>query len=107
MSQPHSFSSREFLRALLVGKEVTVNVTHTLDASNQKTTNDSVNDTSHVTAMSNPVQAQNREFANLFFAPASPGQPPQEVSSFIISAGWARVRDGVGEGDEAVRWAEI
>ncbi len=36
MIQPHSFSSREFLRALLVGKEVAVNVTHSLDGSSQK-----------------------------------------------------------------------
>lgn len=36
-------------------------------------------------------------------APAGPGQAPQDVAHVIVSAGWAKVRDGVGEGDEAVR----
>lgn len=36
-------------------------------------------------------------------APAGPGQPPRDVAQTIVEAGWAKVRDGVGEGDEAVR----
>lgn len=36
-------------------------------------------------------------------APAGPGQPPQDVAALIATSGWAKVRDGVGEGDEAVR----
>jgi hypothetical protein len=36
LPQPHAFSSREFLRALLVGKEVAYTITHTIDASAQK-----------------------------------------------------------------------
>lgn len=36
-------------------------------------------------------------------APAGPGQPPQDVAALIASSGWAKVRDGVGEGDEAIR----
>jgi staphylococcal nuclease domain-containing protein 1 len=36
-------------------------------------------------------------------APAGPGQPPQDVAALISTSGWAKVRDGVGEGDEAVR----
>lgn len=46
---------------------------------------------------------QEREFANFLMAPAGPGQAPQDVAMLIVSAGWAKVRDGVGEGDEAVR----
>lgn len=44
-----------------------------------------------------------REFANVLMAPAGPGQPPQDVAVLISTSGWAKVRDGVGEGDEAVR----
>lgn len=44
-----------------------------------------------------------REFANVLMAPAGPGQPPQDVAALIASSGWAKVRDPVGEGDEAVR----
>ncbi|RSH91298.1 hypothetical protein EHS25_009597 [Saitozyma podzolica] len=86
--EPHAFSSREFLRALLVGKEVAYTITHTIDASAQKS------------AVGTP---QDREFASLLIAPAGPGQPPQDVATLIVSAGWVKVRDGVGEGDEAVR----
>jgi staphylococcal nuclease domain-containing protein 1 len=50
-----------------------------------------------------PWQPQDREFASLLIAPAGPGQPPQDVATLVIAAGWAKVRDGVGEGDEAVR----
>ena len=46
---------------------------------------------------------QDREFANILIAPAGPGQPPQDVASLIVSNGWAKLRDGVGEGEEAVR----
>lgn len=49
------------------------------------------------------TQDRDREFANVFIAPAGPGQPPQELALLIVSNGWAKVRDGVGEGDEAVR----
>ncbi|KAK1924792.1 transcription factor [Papiliotrema laurentii] len=74
--EPYAFGSREFLRNLLVGKEVALTVTHAL---------------------------QDREFANVLMAPAGPGQPPRDVAQTIVEAGWAKVRDGVGEGDEAVR----
>jgi staphylococcal nuclease domain-containing protein 1 len=47
---------------------------------------------------------QEREFANFQIAPAGPGQPPQDVAQLIVAAGWAKVRDGVGEGEEAVRY---
>jgi staphylococcal nuclease domain-containing protein 1 len=48
-------------------------------------------------------QSGDREFANILIAPAGPGQPPQDIAVLLASSGWARVRDGVGEGDEAVR----
>ena len=38
-------------------------------------------------------------------APAGTGEPPQEVGMLVVSAGWAKVRDGAGEGDEAIRYA--
>ncbi|KAK8869858.1 hypothetical protein IAR55_000426 [Kwoniella newhampshirensis] len=86
--EPHSFSAREYLRALLVGKEVAFNITHTLDASTLKANNG---------------PAQDREFVSLYIAPAGPGQAPQDVAALILAQGWAKMRDGVGEGDEAVR----
>ncbi|WRT67103.1 uncharacterized protein IL334_004069 [Kwoniella shivajii] len=78
--EPYSFSAREYLRALLVGKEVAYNVTHTPTGPGPE-----------------------REFVSLFIAPAGPGQPPQEVAALVLAQGWAKMRDGVGEGDEAVR----
>ncbi|CAD6569557.1 MAG: hypothetical protein TREMPRED_005294, partial [Tremellales sp. Tagirdzhanova-0007] len=84
--EPHAFSSREYLRVLLVGKEIAISVTHTVDASSQKNAN-----------------GQEREFASLLIAPAGPGQAPQDVAMLVVLAGWAKVRDGAGEGDEAVR----
>lgn len=47
---------------------------------------------------------QEREFVTLLLAPPGPGQPPIDVSQLIIANGWAKVRDGVGEGEEAVRY---
>ncbi|ORX39823.1 hypothetical protein BD324DRAFT_615122 [Kockovaella imperatae] len=86
--EPFSYGAREYLRALLVGKEVAFAITHTVDASSQRGA---------------PGQSAEREFANIFTAPPGPGQPPQDVSLQILANGWAKVRDGVGEGDEAVR----
>ncbi|WVQ78068.1 hypothetical protein IAT38_000149 [Cryptococcus sp. DSM 104549] len=86
--EPHSFSAREFLCGILVGKEVAFTITHTIDASSQK---------------SNNGPAQDREFVSLYIAPAGPGLPPQDVAALLLAQGWARMRDGVGEGDEAVR----
>ncbi|RXK36714.1 staphylococcal nuclease domain-containing protein 1 [Tremella mesenterica] len=83
--EPYSFSSREFLRKLLVGKEVAFNITHTLDSKNGN------------------GPAGDREFATIYIAPAAPGQSPQDIAFLAVSSGWARVREGVGEGDEAVR----
>ncbi|WVR05260.1 hypothetical protein IAU60_002272 [Kwoniella sp. DSM 27419] len=80
--EPYSFSSREYLRAMLVGKEVAFTVTHSLNSNGP---------------------SQDREFVTLLIAPAGPGQPPQDVASLILAQGWAKMRDGVGEGDEAVR----
>ena len=48
-------------------------------------------------------QTGDREFATVYMAPPGPGQPPRDVAMELVSAGWARCRDGVGEGDEAVR----
>ncbi|WWD01433.1 hypothetical protein V866_008377 [Kwoniella sp. B9012] len=78
--EPFAFSAREYLRALLVGKEVAYNVTHSVSSSGQE-----------------------REFVSLFIAPAGPGQPPQDVATLVVSNGWAKLRDGMGEGEEAVR----
>ncbi len=62
---------------MLVGKEIALTITHTL--------------------------GNDREFANVHIAPAAKGQPPRDLALLIVAAGWAKVRDGVGEGDEAVR----
>ncbi|WWC61150.1 uncharacterized protein I303_103729 [Kwoniella dejecticola CBS 10117] len=78
--EPFSFPSREYLRGLLVGKEVAYNVTHSLTGSGPE-----------------------REFVTLLIAPAGPGLPPQDVASLVLANGWAKLRDGVGEGEEAVR----
>ncbi|WVF72237.1 hypothetical protein IAT40_007049 [Kwoniella sp. CBS 6097] len=80
--EPYSFSAREYLRALLVGKEVAFTVTHSLSSNGP---------------------GQDREFVSLLIAPAGPGLPPQEVAALVLAQGWAKMRDGVGEGDEAVR----
>ncbi|KAK4688228.1 staphylococcal nuclease domain-containing protein 1, partial [Tremellales sp. Uapishka_1] len=84
--EPHAFPSREFLRTLLVGKEVAITITHTLESNTPKGTPNN-----------------EREFANLLIAPAGPGLPPQEVAMLVVTAGWAKVREGGGEGEEAVR----
>ncbi|TYJ56577.1 hypothetical protein B9479_002669 [Cryptococcus floricola] len=80
--EPHAFQAREYLCQLLLGKEVAFNITHTLESNHA---------------------GPGREFVSLFIAPAAPGQPPQDVAALILAEGWARMRDGVGEGDEAIR----
>ncbi|AFR93247.2 nuclease domain-containing protein 1 [Cryptococcus neoformans C23] len=79
--ETHAFSAREYLCSLLLGKEVAFTITHTIESST----------------------GPNREFVSLCIAPAGPGLPPQDVASLIVAQGWAKMRDGVGEGDEAVR----
>ncbi|WWC90066.1 uncharacterized protein L201_004999 [Kwoniella dendrophila CBS 6074] len=78
--EPYSFSAREYLRALLVGKEVAYNVSHSI-----------------------PGAGSEREFVTLLIAPAGPGQPPQDVATLVVSQGWAKLRDNVGDGEDAVR----
>lgn len=36
-------------------------------------------------------------------APLQPGGPPQDVAMVVIANGWAKVREGGGEGEELVR----
>jgi staphylococcal nuclease domain-containing protein 1 len=91
--QPFSFASREYLRALLVGKEVAFNVTHTVPG------------VSLLYPMISPNRQQptDREYGTLQIAPAQAGGPPQDVSNLIVKNGWAKVREHGGEGDEAIR----
>ncbi|WVO12839.1 hypothetical protein L204_100447 [Cryptococcus depauperatus] len=79
--EPHAFSAREYLSNLVLGKEVAFTVTHTVQLASGPT----------------------REFVSLYIAPAAPGQPPQDVAALILAEGWAKLRDGFKEGDEAVR----
>ena len=84
---------------MLVGKEVAFTITHSLPANGGP---GGVNLFETMT-LAKWLTSKDREFATIYIAPASPGGPPQDVSMLIVSAGWAKVRDGVGEGDEAVR----
>lgn len=36
-------------------------------------------------------------------APLQPGGPPQDVAMVVVANGWAKVREGGGEGEELVR----
>jgi staphylococcal nuclease domain-containing protein 1 len=44
-----------------------------------------------------------REYGIIKIAPATPGGPPQDVAMLVVANGFAKVRDSVGEGEEAVR----
>jgi len=37
------------------------------------------------------------EFATVLSAPPGPGQPPQDVATLVVSAGWAKARDNAPE----------
>jgi hypothetical protein len=54
-----------------VGKEVGFNVVHTIPSGG--------------------------EFANVVSAPVGAGQPPQDVATVVVSAGWAKARDNAPE----------
>lgn len=87
-----------------MGKEIAFNITHTLDAGSQKAfgTVSSLSTWSLILADIFAPKSE-REFANAYIAPAGPGLPPQDVAQLIVAAGWAKVREGGGEGEEAVR----
>ncbi|MCO5565316.1 hypothetical protein L7F22_018989 [Adiantum nelumboides] len=73
--EPFAFLSREFLRKLLVGREIRYRVEYTV-----------------------PISAQNaviREYVHVFLPPESPGASDVNVSHKILAAGWARVHDSV------------
>ena len=84
---------------MIVGKEVAFNVTHTI---NGTPVGGALGTVSFGRGKAG-AHWQEREFVTLFMAPAGPGQAPQDVASLIVASGWAKVRDGVGEGEEAVR----
>ncbi|KAL1405286.1 hypothetical protein Q8F55_008913 [Vanrija albida] len=77
--EPFAFPAREFLRTLLVGKEVAFTITHSLPSGG--------------------------EFATVLSAPPAPGQPPQDVAKLVVSAGWAKLRDA-DKASEDLRNAE-
>lgn len=64
--EPQAFPSREFLRLLLVGREVRYRIAYT---------------------------AMGRSFAHIFLPPKAPGQPDTNISHEILGAGWAKVHD--------------
>ncbi|UZJ54140.1 hypothetical protein CBS101457_003460 [Exobasidium rhododendri] len=68
---PFAFPSREYLRKLLVGREVRYRVEYNV-----------------------PVPGGGaREYAHVFLPPESQGAPDTNVSHKILAAGWARVHD--------------
>lgn len=44
-----------------------------------------------------------REYGAVYAAPTTAGGPPQDVALLAVREGWAKVREGGGEGEEAVR----
>lgn len=70
-TQPWAYPAREFLRTQLVGKEVAFNVVHSLPSGG--------------------------EFATILSAPPAPGQPPQDVGTMVVGAGWGKARDNSSE----------
>ncbi|PWN30144.1 hypothetical protein BDZ90DRAFT_247733 [Jaminaea rosea] len=64
--EPQAFASREFLRNLLIGREIRYRLAYT---------------------------AMGRNFAHVFLPPKGPGLPDTNVSHEILAAGWAKVHD--------------
>lgn len=71
--EPFAFPSREFLRKLLVGREVRYRVEYAVPIPNGGA----------------------REYAHVFLPPEQPGGPDINVSHRILTAGWARVHDSM------------
>ncbi|KAJ9122184.1 hypothetical protein QFC24_004414 [Naganishia onofrii] len=85
--EPFAFASREFLRPQLVGKLVQYQIVHTVEASKTATNGAPVD----------------REYGIIKMAPLQPGGQPQDVAMVVVANGWAKVREGGGEGEELIR----
>ncbi|CED84878.1 Transcriptional coactivator p100 [Phaffia rhodozyma] len=87
--EPYAFPSREFLRTLLVGKEVSILVLHSMDKS-KSAEGSGVYSTDVI-----------REYGTCTIPGATQGAPNRDVSSMVVSAGWATVRDSPANQDTA------
>ncbi|PWN46841.1 hypothetical protein IE53DRAFT_288596 [Violaceomyces palustris] len=71
--EPQAFPSREFLRTMLVGREVRYRTEYTIPAA--------------------AGNGQPRHFSHVYLPPKAPGQPDTNVAHEILAAGWAKVHD--------------
>ncbi|KAN0062615.1 hypothetical protein ACQY0O_005148 [Thecaphora frezii] len=96
---PQAFASREYLRLLIVGREIRYRIEYTVPAP---------------AAVPGSAVSQPRQFAHVFLPPKAPGQPDTNVAHEILAAGWAKVHDSaakrpnaaVSEEDEEGGWKQ-
>ncbi|SPO36247.1 related to 100 kDa protein P100 [Pseudozyma flocculosa] len=96
---PQAFASREYLRSLVVGREIRYRIEYTVPAP---------------AAISGNTISQPRQFAHVYLPPKAPGQPDTNVAHEILAAGWAKVHDsatkrpnaGPSDEDEEGGWKQ-
>lgn len=99
--EPYAFEAREFVRKLVVGKEVAFKVATSVGGAN------GVRDFHPLRARILRSRADGlllqeapREYGQVLLAPLGPGQPPRDLAHLLLSAGYARVRDAASSADE-------
>ncbi len=93
----------------MVGKVVQFTISHSVEGSKTASNGTAVSRL-HLTCflflLIQPgiyVSQVDREYGIIKIAPATQGGPPQDVAMLVVASGFAKVRDSVGEGEEAVR----